>query len=467
MRFNIKDVRHTPGKLHYTADTLSRKIPEGTVQPTVDEDEMKAYVSSVIDALPASNPKLKEIQKAQDEDEICKEVKKYCKDQWPDKDHVTPAVKPYWSVQGELTIVDGLLLKGTRLVIPSSLQRHTLNQIHEGHQGINKCRERAKISVWWLGLSAQIKVMVEDCTTCSKHRQQHPEPLMPTPLPERPWQLIATDLFILEKVTYLLVVDYYSRYVEVVALPKSTSSLKIIQALKTIFARHGIPDEVRSDNGPQYHSDEFAQFAKDWGFQHSTSSPWYPQANGEVERAVKTVKDILKKEQDPTKALLAYRSTPLASGYSPAELLMGRKIKSTIPIIPRHLIPKLPNQELFKEKEEVYRSKQKKNFDNRHKAQQLKHLPSGATVYITDMDCTGTVIRPSKKPRSYLVDTPTTVVRRNRVQLRNIPIDTNEKQDEQQTVPSLNISSRPRRIKTLSLKAREIWDWSNGQLDLL
>ena len=137
------------------------------------------------------------------------------------------------------------------------------------------------------------------------------------------------------------------------------------------------------------------------------------------------------------------------------ELLMGRKIKSTIPIIPRHLIPKLPNQELFKEKEEVYRSKQKKNFDNRHKAQQLKHLPSGATVYITDMDCTGTIIRPSKKPRSYLVDTPTTVVRRNRVQLRNIPIDTNEKQDEQQTVPSLNISSRPRRIKTLSLKARE------------
>ena len=79
----------------------------------------------------------------------------------------------------------------------------------------------------------------------------------------------------------------------------------------------------------------------------------------------------------------------------------------------------------------------------------------GATVYITDMDCSGTVIRPSKKPRSCLVDTPTTVVRRNRVQLRNIPIDTNEKQDEQQTVPSLNISSRPRRIKTLSSKARE------------
>ena len=111
MRFNIKDVRHIPGKLHYTADTLSRKIPEGTVQQTVDEDKMNAYVSSVIDALLASNPKLKEIQKAQDEGEICKGVKKHCKYQWSDKDHVTPAVKPYWSVQGELTIVNKLLLK--------------------------------------------------------------------------------------------------------------------------------------------------------------------------------------------------------------------------------------------------------------------------------------------------------------------------------------------------------------------
>ncbi|CAB4017913.1 Hypothetical predicted protein [Paramuricea clavata] len=73
-------------------------IPESTVQPTVEENEMNAYVLSVIDALPASNPRLKEIQQAQDEDEVCKEVKKYCMDQWTEKDHVTPAVKPYWSV---------------------------------------------------------------------------------------------------------------------------------------------------------------------------------------------------------------------------------------------------------------------------------------------------------------------------------------------------------------------------------
>ena len=134
-------------------------------------------------------------------------------------------------------------------------------------------------------MSAQIKTMVENCPTCSKFRQQHQEPLMLTPIPERPWQLIATDLFILEKVTYLIVVDYYSRYVEVVTLFKSTSSLKVIQALKTIFARHGIHDDI----------------------------------------------------------LLAYRATPPANGYSPVELLMGRKIKSTIPTMPCNLKPQLLN----------------------------------------------------------------------------------------------------------------------------
>ena len=143
---------------------------------------------------------------------------------------------------------------------------------------------------------------------------------MPTPLPERPWQIIGSDLFTLKNTNYSLVVDYYSRYVEVITFRGSTSSKSVIAALKTMFARHGIPDELRSDNGPQYHSDEYAQFASDWGFRHTTSSPRYPQA----EQAVRTVKDILRKENDPAKALLAYRYTPLASGYSPAQLLMGR-----------------------------------------------------------------------------------------------------------------------------------------------
>ena len=91
-----------------------------------------------------------------------------------------------------------------------------------------------------------------------------------------------------------------------------------------------------------------------------------------------------------------------------------------------------------------------------HKAQTLKPSQPGATVYVTDMDCIGTVTRPLKKPRSYLVNTPSTVVKRNRVQLKNIPIETNKTEGcEKEKTCTLNISNRPKRIKTLSLKARE------------
>ncbi len=98
-------------------------------------------------------------------------------------------------------VVDGLLVNGTRLVFPTSLQRQTLDQIHEGYQGITKCRQRAKISVWWPGISAQTKDTAEQCKTCCKHRQQHAETLIPTISPERPWKLIGTDLFELKKTT--------------------------------------------------------------------------------------------------------------------------------------------------------------------------------------------------------------------------------------------------------------------------
>ena len=124
----------------------------------------------------------------------------------------------------------------------------------------------------------------------------------------------------------------YMRYIY--AKLSRTASPDITVHLKSIFARHGIPDQLISDNGPQFASNTFAKFAEEYEFTHVTTSPRYPQANGEVERAVQTVKSLLKKAQDPHKALMAYHTTPLESGLSPAELLMGRKIRTRIPILP-------------------------------------------------------------------------------------------------------------------------------------
>ena len=131
-----------------------------------------------------------------------------------------------------------------------------------------------------------------------QQRSQHAEPLVPTDLPEYPWHTVRSDRSEWKATTYLLVVDYCSRYIEVAKLTSATSK-GVIAHLKSIFARHGIPQVVRSDNGPQYSADEFADFAKEHGFSHVPSSPKYPQSNGEAERAVKTIKSLLAKNADP------------------------------------------------------------------------------------------------------------------------------------------------------------------------
>ncbi len=214
-----------------------------------------------------------------------------------------------------------------------------MNKIHDGHQGIERSYLRAKASVWWPGISMQLKQKVQSCQICSKVARPAREPLITTPLPQFPWQKVGTDLFELKGIHYLLTVDYFSRYPEVTKLTTTTSSA-VIAGLKAAFSRHGIPEVVRSDNGPQYSSHEFAMFADSYGFKHVTSNPLFPQSNGQAERAVKTMKQLLEKSSDPFMALLSYRSTPLPwCGLSPAELSMGRKVRTNVPQTNKYLIP--------------------------------------------------------------------------------------------------------------------------------
>ena len=162
--------------------------------------------------------------------------------------------------------------------------------------------------------------------------------MIPSDVPERPWQTVGSDLFELNGSSYLLVVDYLSAFVEIAKL-NNTSSASIVNNLKSIFARHGIPEIVVTDNGPQYSSQTFTAFADAHGFTHRTSSPIYPQSNGVSERAVKTIKGLLKKSEDQCETLLAYSATPLSNGYSTAEILMGRKLRTTVPVVPSSLGP--------------------------------------------------------------------------------------------------------------------------------
>ena len=424
MRYNFTII-HVPGKALVIADALSRAPVHSEVTDPPDlQESAEAFISAIVEALPASASRLEQIAKAQSTDPILQQVKKHCQEGWPASHLIKGSLKAYWGIRSELSMHNNLLLRAHRIVIPTCLQQDTLSRIHEGHQGIGKCRSRARTSVWWPGISQQIKEMIQKCHTCCKNFQIRSEPLIPSTLPQRPWEKIGTDLFELKGKSYLLLVDYFSRYIEVIKLSSTTTS-SIVTAMKPIFARYGIPNIVISDNGPQYSSQEFQEFAKAYDFEHITSSPYHPQGNGEAERAVKTVKNLLRDTSDPNLALLSYRSTPLSwCGHSPAELLMGRQIRSTLPISTKSLTPRWPDLQTFRTVDEQFKQKQKKHFDRRHRATELPTFSDDEPVFVTT--ARGSASTPGRilqtpRDRSYEVQTSSGVVRRNRSYIHSRP----------------------------------------------
>ena len=241
-----------------------------------------------------------------------------------------------------------------------------------------------------------------------------------TEFPDRPWSRVGVDFFQHKDKYYLLAVDYFSRDVEICLVSKDVNSSQTILQLKRIFSRHGIPDILFSDNGPQFDSREFANFSTDWQFQHLTSSPRYPQSNGEVERAVQTMKMVLNKSSDEYLALLNYRDTPLHHGYFPAQLSMGRKLRTRVPCHPNELKPETPDYDHIRGKEREYRAKLTFNYDQRHRVVEGEELSSGDRVWIPDLKAEGTVIKQHESPRSVVIQTSNGQVRRNRGMTRRV-----------------------------------------------
>ena len=322
MKFSFV-TKHISGKDNHIADLLSRQpIGKPTQEDVKLSNEIEVCAVRDNSTLPVSEQRLCELKTKQSEDATCRQVKHYIRHGWPSYlSDLETNLKPYLNAQADLTLIDELLVyRNTRIVIPISERIDILKRIHTGHLGIQKCRERVRQSVWWPGVSQEIADMVKSCNICRIHQPTQHEPLLPSICPDRPWQRVATDLFYWKNSNYLLMVDYYSRYIEIIKLD-DTTSMGIINALKSIFARHGIPETVVSDNGPQYASQQFKNFASEYNFVSVTSSPRYAQGNGEAERAVRTVKNILTKSPDPYLGLLSYRNTPIQNGYSPTEFL--------------------------------------------------------------------------------------------------------------------------------------------------
>ena len=409
-------IKYRPGSEMLLADGLSR-LPSKKNKEVIDLDIK-------VDFVQFSTEKLTQIRQATNADPTLCELKVRILKGWPEsRRELHKDLQPYWSYWDELSIENGVLLKGDRILIPNSMQPEVLEKLHYGHQGSDKCKLRAKTCVFWSGINNDIDRMMQKWAICQElQKSQTAETLMPHEIPAWPWQIIATDIFSLNGINYLLLVDYYSKYPFIRRL-REFSSKEVIGFIKQIFAEQGIPERLISDNGPHFSSQHFREFARAWDFGHITSSPRYPQSNGMAERCVQTVKAATKKAEissrDINMTLLCLRSTPIDPIIpSPGELLFNRKLVSNLPT-------KCTNQN-FRKGEIQDRLLQRQLTQKRQYDEHAKDLPNliaGQRVRVQDQDTrrwSPAIIRQAcAEPRSYIIETSTgQVLRRNRRHLK-------------------------------------------------
>ena len=253
------EVEYLKGKEMYLADTLSRAYLPDTTDRYSDEFasvHMAKY-------LPVSEMRLEKIKRETAKDEVLQILKQTVLQGWPDeKREVHTLVCPYFHARDEMTVQDCLLFRGERIIIPSSMKSEIKERLHSGHMGVDSILRRARDCIYWPNMNTDIRDMAKECETClqfSKSNQR--ETLMSHELPSRPWEKVGSDIFTLHDKNYLILVDYYSNFIEVDKL-ENLMSKTVIKKLKAHYARYGIPNTLISDNGLQYASKELKHFAE-------------------------------------------------------------------------------------------------------------------------------------------------------------------------------------------------------------
>ena len=201
---------------------------------------------------------------------------------WPKSKSALPVeVQEYFSIRDELIVDEGIIFKGSRVVIPTSLRKEIIDRIHYAHLGIVGCLRRARLSVYWPNMTRQLTEYIGKCEICNRLRNQgqKSEPLIFHERPTLPWAKVGVDLFSMDNQSYIVAEDYWSNFIEFDVL-HTTSTSAVIGRLKRYFATRGVPKEVVTDNGSQFVSAEFRDFGKKWLFKHTTVSPYHHRANG-------------------------------------------------------------------------------------------------------------------------------------------------------------------------------------------
>ncbi|GBM29413.1 Uncharacterized protein K02A2.6 [Araneus ventricosus] len=257
----------------------------------------------------------------------------------------------------ELSVHKNCLLWGNRVVIPEVLRRRVLDELHISHPGIEKMKSLARCYVWWPKTEEDIENHVGLCEPSQQTTHAPPRaPVHPWEVTTKPWSRVHTYFAgRFQGQIFFLLVDSFSKWLEVKRLSSATSSATI-KVLREIFVTHGIPDSVASDNGSQYTSEEFQNFLSRNGIRHILVEPYHPSNNGQAERVVQTTKDALKRiisgdwNRRLTSFLLTQHITPsAATGFSPAELLMKRRLRTVLDLLHPDLVEdrKRKNEELL------------------------------------------------------------------------------------------------------------------------
>ena len=277
-------------------------------------------------------------------DPLLSQVMAYMERGWPDNSTSLPKeLHTFFEKRTELSLEENLLLWRGRIVIPAALQPAMLQMLHESHPGVSAMRDLARFYVWWPHVDDDVEAHVAACSSCQAGRGQEPEvPLYSWNVPTEAWSRVHADFAgPYEGHMWLLVIDAYSKWLEVVKM-KTTTSAATIAKLREIFARQGVVRTLVTDNGPQWTSEEFKRWCSSNFIHHITGNPYHPKTNGLAERAVRTFKTRMSAARRTTpdlharlqKFLLTYRNTPQKStGRAPSEMVLGRRLRTCLDLL--------------------------------------------------------------------------------------------------------------------------------------
>lgn len=318
-------VVHRPGKSIGNADALSRlPLPdENRIEHmSVAEHNLQKYFG------------IDEIREQLSRDTILCKVVQYVKHGWPQ--NVESELKPYAKISSNLEVEDKCLYFDDRVVVPKLLQRHIMEKLHENHDGVVRMKMLGRIYFWWKGFDKDVCDFVKSCVTCQKTQKIRKEIVdSKWPPTNHAFERIHLDLFHFESQTFLILVDSYSKFIDVKLLRRTDAS-SVLEKLEEVYTYFGLPSEVCSDNGPPFNSSLFIEACQQNNIKVLKSPPYHPQSNGLAERGVQTIKTVLKKylldekfkpipiQRKLNRILFNYRNTPSTStGRTPSSLLFS------------------------------------------------------------------------------------------------------------------------------------------------